>query len=272
MPDSTSFPQRGDFAGPTLVAVILTKNVANHISDCIATLGFADRVVVSDSFSDDGTVELARAAGATVMQRPFDNFAGQRNAALEAVEADWVFFVDADERITPELAEEARRVIAESSRTERPEVSLPTGKEVGWWVPRHNYIAGQRVREGGFYPDYQLRLLQRARARYDPARPVHEVVLLDGPSGHLQNVMIHYNYDDWPQFHAKQRRYARLESVALRERGVKPWPHKFIRQPLREFWRRYVTLRGYRDGWLGLKLAVLLAYYYGFMPHWYLLR
>ncbi len=242
-----------------LAAIILTKDAAKHIGDCIATLGFADRIVVSDSYSTDGTVDLARAAGAEVTQRPFDNFAGQRNAAMDAVEAEWIFFVDADERIPPELAAEVREVIAARD-------------EVGWWVPRHNFIAGRRARHGGFYPDYQLRLFRRDRARYDPARPVHEVVLLDGPSGELKNVMIHYNYDDWTQFHAKQRRYARLESAILRQRGVKPWPHKFIRQPLREFWRRYVRLKGYRDGWLGLKLAVLLGFYYGFMPHWYLLR
>jgi hypothetical protein len=178
---------------------------------------------------------------------------------MDAVEAEWIFFVDADERVSPELAAEVRQVIAERA-------------EAGWWVPRYNYIAGRRVRHGGFYPDYQLRLMRRGRARYDPQRPVHEVVVLDGPAGHLQNEMIHYNYDDWAQFHAKQRRYARIESEILRQRGVKPWPHKFIRQPLREFWRRYVRLQGYRDGWLGLKLATLLGFYYGFMPHWYLLR
>jgi (heptosyl)LPS beta-1,4-glucosyltransferase len=244
---------------PQLAAVILAKNEARHIGECIATLGFADRVVVSDSYSDDGTVEIARGAGATVLQRPFDNFAGQRNAALEAVDAEWIFFVDADERITPELAAEVRQVTAE-----RP--------EAGWWVPRHNFIAGHEVRHGGFYPDYQLRLLRRARARYDPERPVHEVVLLDGESGYLQHPMIHYNYASWDQFHWKQRRYARFEGRILAERGVKPWPHKFIRQPLREFWRRYVTLQGYKDGWIGLKLGVLLGFYYGFMPHWYLLR
>ena len=242
-----------------LAAVILTRNEAKHIRDCIATLGFADAVVVSDSYSDDGTVALAKNAGAVVQQRPFDNFAGMRNATMETVDADWIFFVDADERIPPALGEEARRVIRQ-------------GPEVGWWVPRHNYIAGRLVRHGGFYPDYQLRLLRRDHARYDPARPVHEVVLLDGPSGYLQHEMIHYNYDDWAQFHAKQRRYARIEGQILRERGVKPWPHKFVRFPLQEFWRRYVTLEGYKDGWLGLKLAVLLGFYYGFMPHWCLVR
>ncbi len=241
-----------------LAAVILTKNVENHIGACIETLRFADRVVVSDSYSTDGTVALARSAGADVLQRPFDNFAGQRNASLEAVDAEWIFFVDADERIPEPLAAEVRSVLDRA--------------EAGWWVPRHNFIAGHQVRHGGFYPDYQLRLLRRDAARYDPARPVHEVVLLEGACGHLQQPMVHYNYDDWGQFHAKQRRYAALESGILRERGVKPWPHKFIRQPLREFWRRYVKLEGWRDGWVGLKLAALLGFYYGFMPHWYLVK
>ena len=241
-----------------LAAVILTKNAAKHIVDCIETLRFADRIVVSDSYSTDGTAELAQSAGAEVIQRPFDNFAGQRNAALEAVDAEWIFFVDADERITLLLATEVRQVL--------------TREENGWWVPRHNFIVGKQVRYGGFHPDYQLRLLRRDHARYDPQRPVHEVVILEGKSGHLKESMLHYNYDDWGQFHAKQRRYAALEAGILAERGVRPWPHKFVRQPLREFWRRYVTLEGWRDGWIGFKLSALLGFYYGFMPHWYLVR
>ncbi len=166
--------------------------------------------------------------------------------------------MDADERIPEPLAAEVLSVLDRG--------------EAGWWVPRHNYIAGHRVHYGGFYPDYQLRLLKRDAARYDPNRPVHEVVILQGESGRLTEPMVHYNYDDWGQFHAKQRRYAALESAILRERGVKPWPHKFVRQPLREFWRRYVKLQGWRDGLVGLKLAGLLGFYYGFMPHWYLVR
>jgi (heptosyl)LPS beta-1,4-glucosyltransferase len=241
-----------------LAAIVLTKNVSKHIVPCIETLRFCDRIVVSDSYSDDDTVAQARAAGVEIIERVFDNFAGQRNAAMEAVDAEWIFFVDADERIPEALALEVRSVLA--------------GPENGWWVPRQNFIAGQQVRHGGFYPDYQLHLMRRDRARYDPARPVHEVVLLDGDSAHLREPMIHYNYDDWDQFHAKQRRYAALEARILKQRGVKPWPHKFVTMPAREFGRRYLTLEGWRDGWFGLKLASLLAFYYGFMPHWYLAR
>jgi hypothetical protein len=139
-------------------------------------------------------------------------------------------------------------------------------------VPRWNFIVGKRVRHGGFYPDYQLRLMRIDRARYDLDRPVHEVVLLDGPSGNLQHPLIHYNYDTWAQFHAKQRRYAAYEAQILAERGIRPRPHNFILQPLREFRRRYLTLQGYRDGLHGLKLCLLLAYYYGAYPYWMLLK
>lgn len=246
----------------TLFAVILTKNEARHIAECIESVRWADGVLVSDSFSDDGTPDLARAAGAVVTQRPFDGWARQRNAALDyaaAQGAEWVFFIDADERATPALAAEIRRVTA-------------TRPEVGWNVPRWNYIVGKRMTAGGFYPDYQLRLMRVGRARYDLQRPVHEVVELDGACGDLENPLLHYNYDTWAQFHAKQRRYARMEAEILRQRGIRPRPHNFILQPLREFRRRYLTLRGYRDGWRGLKLAALLAYYYGAYPYWVLLR
>ena len=244
----------------TLYAIILTKNEARHIAACIDSVRWADGVLVSDSFSDDGTPDLARAAGAVVTQRPFDGWARQRNAALDvaaALGAHWVFFVDADERATPELAAEIRQVIAERA-------------EVGWGVPRWNYIVGKRMRHGGFYPDYQLRLMRIDRARYDLERPVHEVVLLDGPSGNLRSPLIHYNYDTWAQFHEKQRRYAAYEARILAERGIRTRPHNFILQPLREFRRRYLTLQGYRDGLHGLKLCLLLAYYYGAYPYWVL--
>jgi hypothetical protein len=245
-----------------LIAAILTKNEARHIQECIASVAWADQVLVSDSFSDDNTTELAASAGAVVIQRTFAGWANQRNATLDAAAslgAAWVFFVDADERATPELAAEIRQVIAERS-------------EVGWAVPRHNFIVGLQARYGGFYPDYQMRLLRVGRARYDPGRPVHEVVLLDGAEGRLANHLLHYNYDTWQQFHEKQRRYAAFEARILAERGIRPRPHNFILQPWREFRRRYVTLQGYRDGIHGLKLCLLLAYYYGFYPYWVLAR
>ncbi len=245
---------------PQLAAIILTKNEAVHVGACIATLrDWVDLVVVWDSCSVDGTQEIAHLAGAQVIERPFDNYAAQRQAALDTIEAEWILFVDADERATPGMNVEVRKLIA-------------TGNAVGYWIPRRNFIVGYEMRHGGYYPDYQMRLLRRNAARYVAEREVHEIVALDGPEGHLTHPFIHINYTNWPQFHRKQRFYAAYEARILAGRGIRPRPHNFVLQPLREFRRRYIALQGWKDGWPGLRLALLLAWYYGFMPYWMLLR
>lgn len=231
---------------PELVAIILTLDEAAHIEACIESLSWVDRVLVFDSYSSDDTVSLARGAGAEVKQHAFTNFAEQRNAALAAVETDWVFFVDADERGTAALAEEIERVIEE-----RP--------EMGWYVPRHNYIFGRLTRGGGWYPDYQLRLFRHGRVHY--RRPVHEVAEVAGEIGTLQNTLLHYNYRDVAHFHQVQRSYTRYEARILQKQGTTPRPYTPYTQPLRHFWWRFFRLKGYRDGFHGLRLSGYMAYY-----------
>lgn len=233
-------------SGPSITAVILTLNEAQHIQECIASLAWCDSVLVFDSFSQDDTPTLAQAAGAEVRYSRFENYAQQRNAALTAVHADWVFFVDADERGTLELAAEVRQVIA-------------TRPEMGWYVPRHNYIFGELTRGAGWYPDYQLRLFKHGKVRYE--RPVHELALVDGTVGYLHSPLIHYNYRDVAHFHAKQRAYTDYDAGILKRENVRPRPHNYVLQPLRQFWWRFVTLQGYRDGWHGLRLSLYMAYY-----------
>lgn len=229
-----------------LTAVILTLNEANHIQECIQSLSWADKVIVFDSFSQDETVSLAEATGAVVLQSKFENYAQQRNAALAALQTDWVFFVDADERSTDELAQEIRQVI-----TERP--------EHGWYVPRHNYIFGRLTQGGGWYPDYQLRLFKLGKVRYE--RPVHELAVVDGEVGYLQNSLIHYNYRDGEHFRATQRKYTDYDASILKADGVRPKPRNFVLQPLRQFYWRFITLQGYKDGWHGLRLSLYMTYY-----------
>ncbi len=229
-----------------LTAVILTLDEAQHIQACIESLRWADRIVVFDSFSQDDTVTLAKAGGAEVLQNLFENYAQQRNAALNAIQTGWVFFVDADERGTPELGAEIRQVIE-------------TRPEMGWYVPRHNYIFGRLTRATGWYPDYQLRLFKHGKVHYE--RPVHEVAVVDGEIGYLERPLTHYNYRDTIQFHAKQRAYSTYEATILHEKGVRPRPHNFVLQPLRQFWWRFVTLRGFRDGLHGLRLSLYMMYY-----------
>jgi glycosyltransferase involved in cell wall biosynthesis len=230
----------------SLTAIILTRNEAAHIVACIESLAWADAVVVFDSVSTDETAALAEGAGAVVKQRPFDNYAAQRNAALDSVSAEWVFFVDADERGTPELGAEIRSVM-----TTRPEAA--------WYVPRHNYIFGRLTLGAGWYPDYQLRLLRHGSARY--IRPVHEIAEVDGTIGYLEHPLIHYNYRDPAHFHAKQRVYMAHDARIMQQQGIRPRPQNFLLQPLRQFWWRYVTLGGYRDGLHGLRLSAYMAAY-----------
>lgn len=242
-----------------LAAVILTKNEARHIGACIAAVQpWVDVVIVWDAMSTDATCALARAAGALVVQRPWDNFAAQRQAVLDTVAAEWILFVDADERVTPALGQELQQVLAHERCN-------------GYWLPRRNFIVGHEMRGGGYFPDYQLRLLKRGAAHYDTTRAVHEVVNVGGVEGWLSAPLLHFNYESWPQFHRKQRFYAAYEAQILRQRQIAPRPHNFVLQPLRELRRRFLTLGGWHDGWPGLRLALWLAWYYGFMPYWLIL-
>jgi (heptosyl)LPS beta-1,4-glucosyltransferase len=231
-----------------LTAIILTKNEARHIVPCIESLAWADEVVVFDSYSKDETVELAQGAGARVIQHPFENFSQQRNDALDMIESDWIFFVDADERATPAVGNEIRQAI------QREDVH-------GWWSPRHNYIFGRLTRGAGYLPDYQMRLLRSGCGRYE--RPASEIVALEGADGYLTQPLIHYNYETLALFHHKQHTRETFEATTLHRQGVRLRPHTFVLQPLRHFWWRYVTLKGYQDGWHGLRLCLLLAYYFG---------
>ena len=228
-----------------LSAIILTLNEERHLPDCLASLGWADEIVVFDSGSTDGTTRIATEAGARVITRAFDNYAGQRDAALRSVSSEWVLFVDADERIPEALRDEIRTVLARA--------------EAGWWIPRHNYLFGTLTKHTGWYPDYQLRLLRRERARYDPSRPVHELVLLDGAAGHLTQPMVHLNYETAAEFVKKQTYYAAYDADRLALEGVRAKPHHLLSQPLRHFWWRFVTLEGWRDGLHGLRLSILMA-------------
>ena len=233
-----------------LAAVVLTKNEEHHIGPCLDSLAWAARRVVFDSFSADRTCDIARERGAEVLRHPFVDYASQRNRALEAIDADWIFFVDADERATRELAEEIRSVLQQP------------GAICGWYVPRDNYLFGRLTRGAGYWPDYQMRLLRRGSATYD--RPASEIVSLDGEAGYLTHPLVHYNYESVTQFHAKQQFRINFEAANLRRQGIRPKFHSPYSQFVRHFWWRFVTLKGYIDGLHGLRLSLLLAYYFGY--------
>lgn len=234
----------------TVSAVVLAHNEERHLPECLASLRWADEVLVLDSFSTDRTADIALAAGARLEEREFVNWAAMRDTALGLATGEWVLFVDADERVPADLRAEVRATVE----------AAPAGQG-GYWLPRKNYIFGAWIRHTGWYPDRQLRLMRRAGARYDPARPVHELVVLDGSVGQLTCHLTHINYETVGEFIRKQRHYAQFDAQKLRKQGVRARPYKFVTQPAREFVRRFWTLGGWRDGWRGWLLSLLMAWY-----------
>jgi glycosyltransferase involved in cell wall biosynthesis len=236
----------------SLTAAVIARDEEGSIADCLGSVAFAEeRLVLVDTATVDATREVARLLGARVEERAFDTFAAQRDAALQLANGNWVLFVDADERVSPAL----RREILETLNT-------PDGRR-GFWIPRDNYLMGRAIRHAGWFPDYQLRLLERRFAHFDPSRPVHELAIVDGAVGYLREPLAHFNYANLSEFIAKQERYSRLDADRWLATYGRPRARALVGQPVREFWRRFVTLQGYRDGVLGLVLSLLLGYYAG---------
>jgi hypothetical protein len=250
--DDDAPPPRGPLA---LTLIVLTKDEERDLPACLASVaGLAEAVVVLDSGSRDRTIAIARRFTPHVYVRLFTGYASQRNAALALAETPWVLFLDADERLTAAGRAELRAVLADAAHR-------PDDAPVGYAFPRHNDFFGRVLRGGGWWPDYQLRLLRRDLARYDARHEVHEIVAISGPLARLREPVLHRNYDSWAEFRAKQRAYAAYHADDLRSQGIRPRPWTYATQPAREFYRRFATLGGWRDGALGLTLALAMAWY-----------
>lgn len=231
--------------------IILTKNEAENILPCLRSVDFAGEKIVVDDFSTDNTRELARKAGAIVYKRQLDNFASQRNFALTKAKYDWVFFLDADERVTPALRQEILAVLTQAA----------AGRTVaaGFRLARHNNIFGQTLRYTDWYPDYQLHFFRKSKGRY--TRKVHEQVVVDGQIADLKTPLEHQNYDTIDQFITKNYlQYASLEAQILRSEGYHFTVADLIRKPFGEFLRRFFLRQGYRDGVHGLIASILVAF------------
>jgi glycosyltransferase involved in cell wall biosynthesis len=234
---------------PTVTAIVLTLNEERHLPGCLESLcALTPSIIVLDSGSTDRTPCIAIEAGARLETRVFEGYASQRNAALDMVrDAEWVLFLDADERLT----ERGAREIFE--RIER------AGDDIaGMRFPRRNLFFGRQVMGGGWWPDCQTRLFRVGRAQFDETRQVHEVALLDGRSELLDEPLIHINYETRREFVQKQREYTR-QRVRLSGNVGRPRRRAYVSGPAREFYRRVVAERGYRDGVTGLFLAAVLA-------------
>ncbi len=226
-------------------AIVIARNETANLADCLATLAWADERLVMDAFSTDGTTQ-GLPPGVRLIERNWTDFPDQRNAGLRLAVHDWVVFVDADERVPPNLSVEIRTRVG-------------TEAFAGYWVPRRNRIFGRWMRGAGWWPDDQLRIMNRHHAAYVSDRPVHELVDVTGTVGRMEHHLEHLSYTSVAQFRARQRRYAEAVADDLYRSGTRRRRTAVALQPLREFWRRLVSLRGYQDRGVGVLLATLMA-------------
>jgi hypothetical protein len=224
----------------TLSACIIARDEEERLPDCLASLEFCDEVVVVDSGSTDRTREIARAAGAVVVENPWPGFAAQRNVALDHAGGDWVIEVDADERVSPQLAREVRELV-DRSPAERI-AAIPI---------RHRFL-GRALGPSARYPGYRHRLFRRASFRHDESRAVHEGLWPDGPTVPLAGDLTHVLASTWSEALADAFAYARLESHQRGRPSALQAAIGIALRPVAKFGYRIFLYGGWRDGWRGV--------------------
>lgn len=254
--------------------LICTKNEERNLAACLDSVSWADDCIILDSYSDDATVNIAQERGIRVVQRKFENFSAHKNWALDHLDFkhDWILIVDADERVTPDLAREITTLVAGSP------------PHHGYYLARQNWFAGVWIRHGGWYPNWNMRLLQRGRGRYEP-RLVHEHILLDGPPGYLKNPLIHHDYKGIERYFDRHNVYSSLEAIEAyrtltaphqpqglpasllakgpeRRRFLKNLAYRYLpaRCLIKFIWMYFIKL-GFLDGRMGFRFCLLHTFY-----------
>ncbi len=233
---------------PKLSVTIITKNEAEDIAAALDSVAWADERVVVDSCSSDATADIAARHGARVIAREWPGYVAQKNYAASAARHDWILSLDADERVTPELAREIQQALANE----------PSDR--GFRIPRVTYHLGRWIRSTDWYPDHQLRLYDRRRARWT-GRYVHEGVTVDGSIGGLAGELQHYAYRDIAEHLSTIDHYTTLAAQQMFEDGRRATIWDLAVVPPLTFLRNYVLKRGFRDGRVGLIISTMNTHY-----------
>lgn len=233
-----------------VTATVITFNEAANIQPALESLSWADEIIVVDSNSTDNTVAIARRFTDRVVVRPWPGYIDQKNFAAAQATHDWIFSLDADERVSPALAAEMQ------ARLKRDAAAA------GYRVPRVTFHLGRWIRSTDWYPDYQLRLYDRRRARWS-GRYVHESVQADGPVSDLRGELLHYAYRDLSHHFQTMDRYTTLAAKQMYEDGRRAGWFDLAVHPPAAFFRNYVLRGGFRDGVPGLIVSAMNARYVG---------
>lgn len=226
-----------------LSVVIIAKNEEAKIADCIKSAQFSDDIIVIDDCSTDATAQISKELGAQVIVHKMKGYATQKNFGISKARHDWVFILDADERISNELQSVIKTL-------------KPSAGTAGYEMAFRNHLRGKWLRYGGLYPDYHTRLFDKTKGKYG-AREVHEILELDGDISRIKGDVIHLTYDTYGAYLNKVKKYSVIQGLedvrtkgAITQRGA-----------IREFVSRYIKQKGFLDGWAGFVSATFMAYY-----------
>ncbi|HEX7485019.1 MAG TPA: glycosyltransferase family 2 protein [Vicinamibacterales bacterium] len=232
---------------PKLTVTVITSDESANIGAALESVSWADEIVVVDSHSTDDTVALARRRTERVFVRDWPGYSAQKNFAAEQASHDWILSLDADERVTPALADEIRAMLREE----------PPAR--GYRIPRISFYLGKWIRSTDWYPDYQLRLYDRRVSTW--AGVVHEGVAVSGAVGRLRADLQHIPYRDLADHLQTIDRYTTLAARQMRERGTTVGVAGLVVRPIGAFLRNYLARGGWRDGAVGFVVSVLNSGY-----------
>jgi len=233
----------------TLAVCIITLDEEDRIGDCLASVAWADDILVVDSGSTDRTVAIARERGARVIVRDWPGYVAQKNFALEQATADWLLCLDADERVSPQLAAQIQRAVAEAP-----------GALAGYRMARKTFYLGRWILHGGWYPDWKVRLVRRGRARWGGIDP-HDRLEPEGPVGTLAGDLEHRTYRDIQDHLRTIDRFTSVAAGKQHERGRGGALAGMLFNAPAKFAKMYFLKAGFLDGLPGFIVAVLGSYY-----------
>ena len=236
----------------SLSVVLATYNEEKNLPDCLRSVeGLADEIVIVDGTSQDRTVEIAKQFHAKILVTTNPQvFHINKQKAIDMATKDWILQLDADERVTPALAEEIKHVIASHAQ------------ENGYWIPRKNWFLGRFLMKGGQYPDYTLRLYRRGKGRL-PQKDVHEQAVVDGEVGYLTHPLEHMSDPEFKRYLLRFRRYTDLLAIQWFEKKLGRNPFIGIQymvvRPIWWFFLTYIRHKGFMDGWQGFVFSFFSA-------------
>lgn len=228
-----------------VTAIIPTFNEEHNIEAAIASVSWADEIIVVDSFSTDNTIAIAKEKGVRILQRDYEHSASQKNWTIPQASHEWIFLLDADERVDNELKDDVQNTLSKN-----------TNSHSAFWIKRRNFFMGSEIKYSGWQGDKVVRLFKRDNCKYEN-KSVHAEIICDGTIGTLKGKLDHYTFKDIFHYLEKWDRYTTMSGTDRANRGEKPTLFHFLVKPAFRFFQDYFLKLGILDGLTGFILCSL---------------